>query len=126
MTKLTKNELKLKVAAEEIKDLLRKHDIAGIVSLHAPGHAEYIVHLNPSYSCAYIYNDNEVRFYAKRADFKNTEEHQQKKMYTANMLSLLTLSTGNNFMMLNKMSEVFDKLTGAEHTDPIHKIHGKQ
>lgn len=33
---MNKTETKLKVAAEEIKDILRKHDLAGVVALHAP------------------------------------------------------------------------------------------
>lgn len=108
---------KLKVAAEEIKDILRKHNIAGAVSLHTPDHGEFFMHLNPSYSCAYIYNDNEIRFYSKKADYKTIEEHQEKKRSTANMLRILADITGMNYMNLEQMSQVFDKSTGTEHSD---------
>jgi hypothetical protein len=108
-------ETKLKVAAEEIKEVLRKHDIAAAVALHTPGHGEYFVHLNPSYSCAYLYNDEEVRFYSKRADYKTPEEQLEKQTSTANMLKILTDVTVFNFGILEHLSKSFDKLTGATH-----------
>ena len=83
-------ETTLKIAAEEIKEVLRKHNLAAAVALHSPGHGEYFVHLNPSYSCAYMYQDNEVRFYSKAADYKTPTEQLEKQADTANMLKLLT------------------------------------
>lgn len=108
-------EIKLKVAAEEIKEVLRKHNLAAAVALHSPGHGEYFVHLNPSYSCAYMYNDQEVRFYSKRQDYKTQEEQIQKQADTGNMLKLLTDLTAFNFWQLHPLSNKFDTLTGAQH-----------
>lgn len=56
---------KLKVAMEEIKAVLKKHDIAGVVVLHnndgpGHGHGEYAMVLDPSYSCASL-NEGMVR-----------------------------------------------------------------
>ena len=53
---------KLKQAAEEIKEILRKHDIAGAIGLHTPGHGEFFLHVHTSYSCAYMYEDDTIRF----------------------------------------------------------------
>jgi hypothetical protein len=110
-----KSETKLKVAAEEIKEILKKHDIAAIFSLHTPGHGEFVLHLNTSYSCAYIYNDHELRFYSKRKDYKTQEEQFKKLADTSNMLKLLTDMTANNFLMLKPLSEKIDEVTNAEH-----------
>lgn len=41
---------KLKIAMEEIKAILKKHDIGACVMLHTPGHMEYLNHIDPSYS----------------------------------------------------------------------------
>lgn len=112
---MNKIETKLKVAAEQIKDILRKHDLAGAVALHSPGHGEYFVHLNPSYSCAYVYNDKEVRFYSKKEDYKTREEQLKKQADTSNMLKILTDITALNFGYIHPLSERFDKLTNAEH-----------
>ncbi|WP_445458404.1 hypothetical protein [Flavobacterium sp. HNIBRBA15423] len=108
-------ETKLKVAAEEIKEVLRKYDLAASVALHSPGHGEHFTHLNATYSCAYIYNDNEVRFYSKKEDYKSKDEQIKKLEKTSNMLKILTDITAFNFGNLHELSEQFDKLTCAEH-----------
>lgn len=112
---MNKAEIKLKVAAEEIKEILKKHDIAGVVGLHTPGHGEHILHLSTSYSCAYIYNDNEIRFYSKLKDYNSKEEQMQKQVDTVNMLHILTHVTGVSFMTLEGCSRKLDDKTGAEH-----------
>ena len=108
-------ETKLKIVAEEIKEILRKHDLAGAVALHSPGHGEYFVHLNPSYSCAYIYNDNEIRLYSKIEDYKSKSDQIQKQSDTANMLKILTDITALNFAFLHEISKVADIEFGAVH-----------
>jgi hypothetical protein len=113
--KINTPETTLKAAAEEIKEVLRKHNIAAAVALHSPGHGEYFVHLNPSYSCAYMYQDNEVRFYSKKEDYKTPTEQLEKQADTANMLKLLTDITAFNFGCLDHLSKQFDELTGAKH-----------
>jgi len=115
MSKELSPPLKLKSIAEEIKDVFRKHDIAGAVVLHLPGYAEHFIHVNPSYSCCYMYNDHEVRFYSKAVDFKSPDEQMQKNADTANMLRLLTDCTAFNFGTLQYLSETCDDITGAEH-----------
>ncbi|RDY57697.1 hypothetical protein [Flagellimonas nanhaiensis] len=111
-------ELKLKTAAEEIKDILRKHDIAASIVLHTPGHGEYLNHILTSYSCAYQYQDDSIHFYSKKKDFKSVEEQAKQQGETANMLHILSKLTGENFMMLHSMSEKFDSITNAEHFNP--------
>jgi hypothetical protein len=59
---------KLKKAMEEIKSIVKRHDIAAHVVLHTPGHSEFWFEISPSYSCAKLEGDN-VRFKAKTADF---------------------------------------------------------
>lgn len=41
---------KLRQAMAEIKAVLEKHDIAGLVVLHTPGYGEHLIKLDPSYS----------------------------------------------------------------------------
>lgn len=110
-----KPETKLKVAAEEIKEVLRKHDIAGSIMLHTPGHGEFINHLLTSYSCAYQYEDESIRFYSKSKDYNTPEEQEAKLRDTANMLRILCEGVGKNFMMLEPLSRKFDELVDAEH-----------
>lgn len=108
-------ELKLKTAAEEIKDILRKHDIAASIVLHTPGHGEFLNHFLTSYSCAFQYEDESIRFYSKKEDFDSQEEQLKQQESTANMLRMLTEQVGRNFMMLKPITEKFDKITNAQH-----------
>lgn len=114
--KKTDTQIKLINAAEEIKEILRKHDIAAAIALHDVGHGENFIHLNTSYSCAYIYNDEGVRFYSKRENYVTKEEHIKKLEGTSNMLRMLTDLSALNFQMTEQLSTKFDTLTGAEHT----------
>lgn len=114
---------KLKVAAEEIKEILKKHDIAGAFALHTPGHGEFVLHLNPSYSCAYQVEDGKVNLYAKIADFKTPEEQQQKVADTSNMLKVLTDLSAINFSNVKMLSDKLDHLTNATHNEGTIEPH---
>lgn len=108
-------ELKLKVVAEEIKDVLRKYDVAASIVLHTPGHGEFLNHILTSYSCAYQYEDDSIRFYSKKEDYSSVEEQVKKQANTANMLHILTQLTAQNCLMLKPITEKFDEITNAEH-----------
>ena len=108
-------DVKLKMVAEEIKEILKKNDVAGDVVLHTPGFGEYFFQIHTSYSCAYRYEEDQVRFYSKRRDFKSTTEQKKKSEDTSNMLKILTDCTAMNFGQLHTMSQSFDEMTGAEH-----------
>lgn len=109
-------EIKLKMVAEEIKEVLRRHNLAASVSLHSPGHGEHFVYMNTDYSCAYMYEDTGVRFYSKLKDYKNREEQMEKQKNTSNMLEILEQITKRNLIILYQMSEKFDKLVNATHS----------
>lgn len=108
-------DVKLKVVAEEIKEILKKHDVAGAVVLHTPGFGEYFFNIHTSYSCAYHYKEDEVRFYSKKENFKSPEEQKKKSEDTSNMLKILTDCTAFQFGGLRYLSDQFDKMSGAVH-----------
>jgi hypothetical protein len=112
---MSSESLKLKIAIEEIKEILIKHDMAGAIVVHRPGEAEHYVHLNASYSCAYMISDTELRFYSKRADYNTQEEQIEKLTSTANMLNMLQEGAGRNFMFLDPLTKMFDDVTNAQH-----------
>jgi len=114
---------KLKKAAEEIKQILHKYDIAANVILHAPGHSEYLLHITPTYSCAWIENDM-VRFRARKADYNgNTMIRDKKIADTLNMLRLLSDTAGQNALALLNVADQYDKIIGADHEDGEHTSH---
>lgn len=112
--------LKLKKAAEEIKMILKKYDIAANVILHTPGFSEYLLEITPSYSAAWIENGM-IRFRARAEDYNgNTAIRNQKISDTLNMLRLLSDTAGRNALSLLEVANYFDRTTGADHGDSNH------
>lgn len=110
---------KLKKVMEEIKSLLEENDVAGHVVLHTPGHAEYLMHLTPSYSCLTIDEaTGRVRFKSRlQEDHGGDVELQRKTLEgTANMLSSMTNVMGNNSLMIMKLSEIADHTFNTKHS----------
>jgi hypothetical protein len=120
---------KLKAAMEEIKAIIRKHDVAAFVVLHEPGFSEYFTEISPSYSCAkFEAGGSAIRIKAKvEEDFGGHVEAQQAALHhTSNMLHLLGLTGGKIAMNLFEVSEQFDKHTGARHDPEVHYPHTDQ
>lgn len=105
---------KLKKAAEEIKEILAKYDIAGTAILHTPGFSEFIVNINPSYSCAWIQGER-FRMKALKKDYATEQEWRQKTQDTTNMMHHLAEDSGRIAMQFIELSKLVDKTVGADH-----------
>jgi hypothetical protein len=109
---------KLKTAMEEIKAIMKKHDIGGWVILHTPGHSEFLNKLDPSYSCITITPDAKgdfVRFKSKIADYGGDKNAWLKK--TTDSLNLLQsiCETGSNTLLpIMDLTERLEKELNAE------------
>jgi len=115
---------KLKVAMEDIKEILKKHDIAGSVVIQTPGYAEYLLHIKPSYSCARLDENGIMKFKAKKDDFgSDARKRDQQIADTANMLNLLSDVSAQNTLALLDVSDKFDKIVEAEHGPSRHTGH---
>ena len=117
---------KLKKAMEEMKEILRKHDIAGVVVLHTPGHSEYHNHLSPSYSCASINSEGNLDIKASKKHFSDEAERLNKLTNTSNMLNLLAEPLSLCAMNLIEASERMDKAYPADHFGGGHSSHQSQ
>lgn len=89
---------KLKIAMDEIKTILKKHDIAGFILLHAPGFSEYLNHVSPSYSCAKL-EPEQLRFRLKAAEVGGPEKAKQIATDTYNMITHLADMTSKHAVM---------------------------
>lgn len=116
---------KLKKAAEEIKEILKRYDIAALVVLHTPGHSEFVCELQPSYSCA-SFEGNFLRIKAKKADYPTLEAWKQKATDTANMLHHLSTTCGEQVMALCELSKRVDDTIQAEYDDGGFTSHSTQ
>lgn len=108
-------ELKLKSAAEDIKEVLRKYDIAAALALHTPGHGEFVLHLNPSYSCVFMVEDDTIRINSQLENYASLEEQTEHLIASSNMLRVLLELSAINFQNLEALSNLIDDEIGAEH-----------
>lgn len=102
----------------EVKAVLDKYDVAGVAVLHAPGHSEYLLKVDPSYSCAKI-QGQELRFKTKGL---NLSKSAKRKMIsdTANMMHGLSNTTGHLSLNLMSGSDKLNRIVGASHNDLGH------
>ena len=122
---------KLKVAMEEIKEILNKHDIAGHVVLHTPGHGEYFTKVDPSYSCAFFDmtpGRTGIRFRARlQEDYDgNSAKRQQALTDTSDMMHTLSSVGANMLLNIIEASKMFDKKVGGTHGKGGHSSHTSQ
>lgn len=104
----------LKNAAEEIRAIINKYDIAGVVVLHTPGEAFHFMELSPSYSCCKI--DSEKRtatIHANKKDFIDTAIYHKCLLNTSDMLWGLAETTKTKLMNnLAALSRMLDEKAG--------------
>lgn len=80
------NDPVLKKAMEEIKEVLRRHDVAGIVLLQSKTHGEWLNHINPSWSAAWMEDEDLLRIRARRADYQSMAARDEALRLTTSML----------------------------------------
>lgn len=119
---------KLKRVAEQIKKLLKDADIAGLVVLHTPGHAEYVLEITPSYSaCKWTPTRDGVIIQGKAEHYGGDKKKRDRKVTdTCNMLSFLAEVGGKQVLNVMQLSELADKTWDAEHGDSSHTSETEQ
>lgn len=118
---------KLKKVMEEIKAIVKKHDIGAMVVLHSPGYSEYLNHLATSYSCAFIEGDK-LRIRARlQEDFKGDREAWQKKITdTINMLQHFTDVSGPMLLAFFDLIDLIKKKVEIENDPGESSSHTQQ
>ena len=112
---------------EEIKAILNKHNIAGMIVIHTPGFSEYLLKIDPSYSCAKIEGDH-IRVKANLVkDFSGDKKaFEFKAASTSNMFNLLSNTSADISKSLIEISKAVDKKLDAEHFGDGHTSHIEQ
>lgn len=114
---------KLKALIKEFKARLKDEDVAGVIVLHEPGFAEYLYFVDTSY------NVSEIRTIETEGKSVQTiglvnDDMEESKMEkgmadTANMLHHLGTVLGSLAMKVLSMSQSFDLLVNADHSEGI-------
>lgn len=108
---------KLKKAMEEIKAILKKHDIAGSVILHTPGFSEYLNHIEPSYSLMWFENGR-CRIKAKK-DNKHLAD-------TVNMIHHFGTISGQQALAYMDLEDQLKAQMDIDHGPGNHTDHNQQ
>jgi hypothetical protein len=99
---------KLKEAMEEIKAILKKHDIAAVVNLQSKNHGEYLFELSPSWSCITLSEDGYCRIKAA-AKTGGPEEKQRLTDAIGLLMGFLDMARHTQ----ESMQKVIDMLVGT-------------
>lgn len=107
----------LKEAIEEIKAIIKKHDIGGAVLLHGKNHSEFLMEISPSWSCMELEHIKDgaygIRFKAKIAT--GPKHEQERAAWTAGMIMSLTEETAFLNEQFTKLAAMLGKHMGIEH-----------
>jgi hypothetical protein len=97
----------LKEAMAEIMGILKKHDIAGQVTLVSPTHSEFRYRLDPKWACTTIEDHGDghvsVRFRAKKDEVPDAEERRELVERTLHLLLSIRDLSGKNFLMFDEL-----------------------
>jgi hypothetical protein len=117
------DQQRLKIARAEIEGILKKHDLAGVVTLHTPGMTEFFYDITPSYSCVWIDEKAaRLRVKSKQADHGGDKDTQVRdQAATANMIHGLAEDLANAAGMFGSIAPFIDRALRAEHTEAVHK-----
>lgn len=94
---------KLKMAAAEIKAVLEKYDVAGVVQMFVPGTPgfnEYAMHLSPSWSCIEITDTGKLKINPPLMDPKTDKEAARRIKNTVNMVANMRIYVGQLYNSL--------------------------
>jgi len=122
---------KLKIAMDEIKTILKKHDIAGLIILHTvqgqpivkngattvDGFAEFLYHINTSYSAATIENDR-FKVKGKSIHYPSKAVRDEKVAGAVNMLEHFKLWTKNFAEQSSMLDKLLSDIVEKENNDP--------
>jgi len=106
---------------EEIKAVLNKYDIAGLVIIQSATHAEWLNHISPTWSCARLENvegDGDavcIRVRALRKDYPTKEAHIQTVAATSGMVIGFADCARKLAENMDGVAEMIGKQIGIEH-----------
>lgn len=108
---------KLQIVEEEIKEVLRKHNVAASVSIHQPGIALGFLFLNTDYSCVYQIDDENFVMKCTQEDIEDSEIRHEKIKNTSNMLHLIYQTNYRTGKFLEIMSNDLDYKSNLKQID---------
>lgn len=109
---------KLKEAMAEIMGVLKKHDIAGQVTLVSPTHSEFRIDIAPTWSCARMEPSGDgfaVRFKATKEGIPDDEARKKIASETAHMLLQIRDLCAQYYMSFDDLVKQLEEFMEIEH-----------
>lgn len=120
---------KLKKAMEEIKKVMNKYDIGGVVVIHTPGFSEYLNKIDPSYSALSFNRDGSgfsVKGHSKHYG-GDKNKRDETVAHTRNMVEHIINRSGQFFMIYEEISKKMDDTFGKwDHESGDDTSHNQQ
>lgn len=93
---------KLEMAALEITEILKKHDIAGVVQLYIPGFNKYAINIDPTFSLVSLNETGQLNIRKPIIDAADEGKHPAQAVETVKMLVNLRIYLGQMTMAITK------------------------
>lgn len=118
---------KLKTAISEIKAVLEKHRITGIVIIHTPGFSEYLNHLTAPYSAIKLDPTGNLRLQLKAKDLPGGEKEAHLLAHdTYNMITHLSDNLQSQAFMYLALKAKLQAQWNGEDGDSHHSSNTQQ
>jgi hypothetical protein len=117
---------KLKTAMEEIKAVVKKHDIAALVVLHTPEFSEYLFAIDPTYSAMrFTDRPGEIRI---KTDSKEMGKEVAEKFAqdTSNMITHFQDQLDAMSTMIDYLAGILDRVWKTERIEGKRTDHNQQ
>lgn len=105
-------------AIEEIKAVLARHDLAGMIVVQDAGESAFLLKIDPSWSCAKWEQTPEgvgIRIKAKRSDYPSKEEQDKAVGATAGMILSFINQCDRNSEELGRLVEMLSRYIDIKH-----------
>jgi len=93
---------KLEMAAKEIADILKKHDIAGVVQLYTPGFNKYTMNIAPSFSVVAVDEVGRLKITQPIVESQDEEASKARILETVRMLANIRIYLGRLTMTMTQ------------------------
>jgi hypothetical protein len=115
---------KLKEVMARISAILAEEDIAAYVVLHEPGFSEYLLAVEPTWSCLRMIGEEGIRLRSKLEDYGGDRERQHKEIgATINLLRHLADLLPAHGQVFEALHSKVAELMVVEHTEWVHTPH---
>lgn len=110
---------KLKAAMEEIKQVIKKYEIGGAITIASKTHAEFLYEL-PAWSCV-SFTDRGLSIYSQKSHFRSIDEQRENQEASFHVIYQIRDIAAQTFMLFEKCTKGIEQHANVEHK-PFHNF----